>query len=63
MKKYFKLILFSITYLFFAYLIGSFYSATFDLRIWTEDTRFVISMIGLILVLVSNLYYALSSCD
>lgn len=53
MKKYFKLAMYAITSFLVAYLIGCFYSATFDLSIWTLETRFVISMVGIIAIIMS----------
>ncbi len=38
----------------FFYLLGSFYSASFKIQVWTEFTRFCISFIGGIFAILSG---------
>lgn len=55
--KEIKSIIFLLSVFLFFYLIGSFYSVSFDIKLWTEFTRFTIVLIGSIASSMSGIMY------
>jgi hypothetical protein len=63
MKKVIEILLCAAITFGFIYLLGAFYSATFDIRYWSEGARFGVTFIGSMFSFILPAAYTLNKYD